>query len=1444
MRKEGSDKPRWLKSAMAFVLSASLALQGMPVQAIGEELGTNNDATPTGQLLQSNDENNTNNTVNEPVDNQQGNDTDTKTDDQNATGQQGTDAGTKSGEQGTSGQQGTDAGTKNGEQNATGQQAGDAGTKAGEQGAAGQAAGQQPNEGEKGADAGTTDATKDKDGNAQTTPATNGEEKKDEEKSDEKKSEEKKDEEKSDDEKSDEKKDEEKKDEEKKSDEKKDEEENASPAIDTTIVSSNALAVEIHAPEGAFPAGTDVVVTAVDASALINVSSNLVEGEPVDARAVDISFVHEGSEVEPAAGTSVSVSLYPFLPVEGTDFTAVHLRDNGAAEVVDNGATSYGASFEATDFSVYGIVGGSVVRGPDEQYKRIKLVFRNGYYNGSDAGAIVSTQIVHAGDTIDEPDPSSNVETQIRPGEWDTVVPYPALRSWKANGVEVDRNAYFGTTLTEQDIDAFIAAYKATPSADGTNLYEVDVIANYGEGYRAYIHQAERTSADAYTIYDCIVTDANQQVNLGEAADIFVPREEGTALIGWTNRTGDKTYKTDEVVTLTDDTDFFPILAKSIPVVLDMGGAPSVEDVAAVWNETSKKFEVELSKLPTDVVTQKNFYPGWTFDGWYQDAAFTTQITESAPAQFAEVTETGTIYAKWTANEQITYTVAYLAEDASGEPGQGNFYPYATVTGQGKAGDVIPLDQYSGMEIPYHHIATEDEAHYADNQQETTINGAGNTVKLVYYYANRIQLTCTPTFGTKSGAQILPSKYVKPGESLDVWLSDAADKATFDEYVFMGDPDKGDTKKRYVEDRSVGYSFTGRETIIPYVEQAKNASADKSVVPLKATEDVVLSNVMVNYYYEAIDGEQEGDVTLTLDGQTHTFVLDHATRWGSAGNYDQAPNELFGYVYDDGGLTEWAYKGKLSGEGAGGTVKAIPADHVGNPQNIKDNYRYDKYYYDHYFVRSKQTLSFSNLEGMKAETPASQTLMFGATIAKHLPNITSQTQRVFGDVTYHFVGWYTNQVAADNPISPESEAFKLADDATMPAGDLVLYAGWAPLEYTVTFDAQGGLVNGQDTLEVTGVRSGSRVLSPDEVTRAKEGDTEYDFGGWYKDAEFTKRWNFNTDTVHDDITLYARWVASKYVTITYYNADGTKKLSWDDKFLAGTRVKLDATAEEVYEGKPFLGWSLKKGDVNWLVPNTFYIVDNMDLYAVYGDAPLKGAPTLTLHANYPQADQGNVAAEAENDATATIVVTPDTPNGEVTLPEYDAIGFERPYGYKFIGWADNSEASGMVYAASKQVGVGGEPGENTDLYAVWESRGYKEMNATLNPNVYDYTGSAITPKPVVTNENGDVLTEGTDYTLEYTNNVEVTTDDKKAIVTVVPVPNSDYEDCAPIDLPFDIRAKAQPQPKQDTKPRTRWVNRRVIPRTSDSTSWALVCGVFVVGLVVVAMGALKRRRNE
>lgn len=68
-------------------------------------------------------------------------------------------------------------------------------------------------------------------------------------------------------------------------------------------------------------------------------------------------------------------------------------------------------------------------------------------------------------------------------------------------------------------------------------------------------------------------------------------------------------------------------------------------------------------------------------------------------------------------------------------------------------------------------------------------------------------------------------------------------------------------------------------------------------------------------------------------------------------------------------------------------------------------------------------------------------------------------------------------------------------------------------ECTIRFESNGGTKVPDQT-----ARYGEKIVKPEDPTR--EG---FEFDGWYSDLDRTTLWNFDTDTVTGNLTLYAGW---------------------------------------------------------------------------------------------------------------------------------------------------------------------------------------------------------------------------------------------------------------------------------------------------------------------------------
>ena len=153
---------------------------------------------------------------------------------------------------------------------------------------------------------------------------------------------------------------------------------------------------------------------------------------------------------------------------------------------------------------------------------------------------------------------------------------------------------------------------------------------------------------------------------------------------------------------------------------------------------------------------------------------------------------------------------------------------------------------------------------------------------------------------------------------------------------------------------------------------------------------------------------------------------------------------------------------------------------------------------------------------------------------------------------YTFAGWYKEYGCTN--------AWDF--DTDMVSSDVTLYAKWTINSYTVTFDSQGGSAVGSQT-----VGHCEKVTKPANPTNI---DTDYVFDGWYEESECTNAWDFDTDMVSSDVTLYAKWTIDRYVSKSGNNGNvGSADHPWltiqyafDNAPDGGTIHVADGTYEE------------------------------------------------------------------------------------------------------------------------------------------------------------------------------------------------------------------------------------------------------------------------------------------
>ena len=367
-----------------------------------------------------------------------------------------------------------------------------------------------------------------------------------------------------------------------------------------------------------------------------------------------------------------------------------------------------------------------------------------------------------------------------------------------------------------------------------------------------------------------------------------------------------------------------------------------------------------------------------------------------------------------------------------------------------------------------------------------------------------------------------------------------------------------------------------------------------------------------------------------------------------------------------------------------GGVLANESDNITNytqgtvvtlPTPTKVGYKFEGWYENKDFTGNKVTMITADSEGDKvyyakwiAETYAISYELNDGIIADG-ENVTSYTYGVGATLPtptkahYKFGGWYEK-----SDFSGESVKTILTNEI----GAKTYYAKWIADTYKVTLNTQGGTI--ADDKNITSYEYGTTVKLPTskDITKA-----DYYFNGWYDNAEFTGT-PITEITIKEvpetgnSMIFYAKWTKNepdKYM-VTFKNADGTVLQSGD----------VEKDTMPVYAGAT----PTKEQDDRYT-----YVFDKWvpELTSVTGPA--------TYKATYTSTSRVYRVTLNVNDGTIGENVTDYTYGTAVTLP------VPTKNGYKFEGWYDNAEFTGVTVTEISAAATG-----DKTYYAKWVAEQY------------------------------------------------------------------------------------------------------------------------------------------
>ena len=734
------------------------------------------------------------------------------------------------------------------------------------------------------------------------------------------------------------------------------------------------------------------------------------------------------------------------------------------------------------------------------------------------------------------------------------------------------------------------------------------------------------------------------QVTFGEEFSLEVPTRVGYTFVGWKTAdgvavtdgrgvgTGEWGIAEDVVLTAAWTVNAYNIEYKNMDGAVNAASNPSrytIEDDDVVLGEPSKT--------------------GYTFVGWTADEAGEEAVTEIDTSACEDVV----LWAQWEIN---TYTATFVADDGTVEEVEFTVEDDSLTepvvpakvgyTGKWEDYDIVADDitveavytpivyniTYGGLEDGEHSNTEEytiesatitlqdasrvgyDFVGWYDGEQEVTEIAQGSHGDITLTAKGEAIVYNITYVGLEDGEHSNADEYTI--ESATITLSDASRVG----YDFVGWYD-GEREVTEIAQGSHGdITLTAKWEAIVYgitYENLKGASMPSKTTYTIEDETFALQSLSGVVGYDFVgwyDGEQEvteiaqgshGDITLTAKWEAivYNIIYEYDDTIGDVAegdslkesytiedDFDFVTLECFteGYHFDG-----WYTQKDL---GTGEQVTGIDLGTIG-----------DITVYAHWGLEVYD-ITYIGADGVTSTNPVNYT------IESETFTISDLTK-----VGYTFDGWF------------EDEACEVAADTTVEigsTGDLVFYASWTPIEYTITYNLYGGGWDGEPNSGSYTIETGAELADP-----VLEGSF---FVGWYDSAEGGALVTSIEVGEIGNRTLYARWLT--------FDSDGGSEVTGGVSYSASGVTEPEAPSLDWYD---FGGWYLD------------------ETYEERYDFALPEV-SMTVHALW---------IPIEYEIEYVLGGGENSPSNPATYNVEDSVVFEDAYreGYTFNGWYGNAE---------------------------------------------------------------------------------------------------------------------------------------------------------------------------
>ena len=973
------------------------------------------------------------------------------------------------------------------------------------------------------------------------------------------------------------------------------------PSIEANDVHVDGMIVSVQAEVGLFPAGTEISIKSIPDEQAVATAEETLGKEINKAKGVDITFIYEGNEIQPANNKYVHVKLDIEETISADDLTVLHDHGDEVETIeVDVNKDAQGnvdtVEFDSNQFSIFIVVD---PENPDDD-ARLEVKFMivgetepiASYYVKKSDLVAGTDGTIHFEDIVYDPGVGELTDGVMFRG-WTSDPNYTtASDKLTIKDVRDEVEALLNDRVTEGDS----VTYYAMLFKSYTVSYIDDREASLGSS-EVLFRADDETEYQSYTV-NMNYTPSDNNHNF----EGWLVSEGKDKIEGYTEG---KSYKNGAVIGIKGDV----ILSVDLPaghwLVFNENGK------GATYNAPQFVKSDEVTHEPCD--DSAMIRNGYTFKGWFTgtestDSQGKVTVVLGEAFEFGNaLTEMTTIYAKWEAKDYADYTIIIWRQNLDGEG-----YDFATsVKLNGKVGDTVNAvsvqgygnDRYVRIDGTNYNTEDYDGFHYSSNDQSSKqIAPEGNTVVNVYYDRNQHTLrfqvydyTYTVSTGDYDNN---PNKYgIVDGKHVRVYWNSGAFRTS-------------NSSSAPVYSGTVYTRSNTRSTHTIKEITALYGQSISDQFPIVGTDGITYTAARwapttsnpYSYVLSYIDIMPDADVTFTKDnnhGKDLTITY-----------YVEALPGTTEETFEFGGLTFVVYKSlqcdynffteaedylELPGYTKYGVSPSENTWGSGGAEDVKCYYTRNFYkinfmdgaYYDGNGVRIMSEQSNGQIE-------VKEGILYQADVSSNNEYTPSDTPD-----GYVFEGWYV-----DNACTTKYEFDKMPEDG------ITVYARWRQIQYRVFLhsmaDGDSTLTWGSDSQQTNfRVSYGGKVSTP---TGRRNG---YEFTGWSTDPAGHE--SFDKDAfVLNDQTVTATYDKTRDFTDPsdkWGNANANKNSdltgnNGTDRFWITRKLDLYANWRETTTGAKGIGL-IYDADGGSPAPT------DTNLYADKAKAAAGAAPTTT-----------------------------------------------------------------------------------------------------------------------------------------------------------------------------------------------------------------------------------------